>query len=223
MTRPTSSRTPGVETLVFDPSAFEERAAELRDRVPGLKTLLSLGPSEVGTDLIALAEDLRAAAAGRAGRRPGGGDRPHLHRWHHRQVQGRHADLPQRRDADPDPARRVGVAGGHAVPHRDAAVARRRRVLRADVAARRLHRRASRLRSDRCPRGDPEVQDHRDDAGADDALHPDGPPEDRRLRPVEPRDRLLRRGRDVADAAEGSDRAGSARSSSSSSASPSAA
>ncbi|MGN6475331.1 MAG: AMP-binding protein, partial [Mycobacteriales bacterium] len=27
-----------LETLVFDPSAFEERAAELRDRVPGLKT-----------------------------------------------------------------------------------------------------------------------------------------------------------------------------------------
>ncbi|HVT64954.1 MAG TPA: AMP-binding protein [Mycobacteriales bacterium] len=45
-----------IETLVFDPSAFEERAAELRDRVPGLKTLLSLGPSEVGVDLIALAE-----------------------------------------------------------------------------------------------------------------------------------------------------------------------
>ncbi|HVT21500.1 MAG TPA: AMP-binding protein [Mycobacteriales bacterium] len=45
-----------IETLVFDPSAFEERAAELRDRVPGLKALLSLGPSEVGIDLIALAE-----------------------------------------------------------------------------------------------------------------------------------------------------------------------
>jgi fatty-acyl-CoA synthase len=46
----------GVETLVFDPSAFEERAAELNERVPGLKTLLSLGPSTVGTDLIALAK-----------------------------------------------------------------------------------------------------------------------------------------------------------------------
>jgi acyl-CoA synthetase (AMP-forming)/AMP-acid ligase II len=46
----------GVETLIFDPSAFEERAAELRDRVPGLKTLLSLGPSEVGIDLIELAK-----------------------------------------------------------------------------------------------------------------------------------------------------------------------
>src|SRR5436190_2566497 len=45
----------GIETLVYDPSAFEERAAQLRDRVPGLKTLLSLGPSEAGTDLIALA------------------------------------------------------------------------------------------------------------------------------------------------------------------------
>jgi fatty-acyl-CoA synthase len=46
----------GVETLLFDPTAFEERAAELRDRVPGLKTLLSLGPSEVGVDLIELAK-----------------------------------------------------------------------------------------------------------------------------------------------------------------------
>src|SRR5947209_4960143 len=35
----------GVETLVYDPTAFDERAAELRDRVPGLKTLLALGPS----------------------------------------------------------------------------------------------------------------------------------------------------------------------------------
>src|SRR3954452_9262380 len=42
----------GVETLVVDPSGFDERAAELRERVPGLRTLLSLGPSEVGTDLI---------------------------------------------------------------------------------------------------------------------------------------------------------------------------
>jgi len=46
----------GVETLVFDPSAFEERAAELKERVPGLKTMLSLGPSAVGVDLIALAK-----------------------------------------------------------------------------------------------------------------------------------------------------------------------
>jgi fatty-acyl-CoA synthase len=46
----------GVETLIFDPSAFEARAADLRDQVPGLKQLLSLGPSEVGVDLIALAK-----------------------------------------------------------------------------------------------------------------------------------------------------------------------
>jgi fatty-acyl-CoA synthase len=50
----------GVETLVFDPSAFDERAGDLRDRVPGLKTLLSLGPSEVGIDLIALAKTFDA-------------------------------------------------------------------------------------------------------------------------------------------------------------------
>src|SRR5213080_1710381 len=50
----------GVETLVFDPTGFDERAAELQRRVPGLKTLLSLGPSEVGTDLIALAKQFDA-------------------------------------------------------------------------------------------------------------------------------------------------------------------
>ena len=50
----------GIETLVFDPAGFEERAAELRDKVPGLKTLLALGPSEVGTDLIALAKTFDA-------------------------------------------------------------------------------------------------------------------------------------------------------------------
>jgi fatty-acyl-CoA synthase len=45
-----------IETLVFDPSAFADRAAELQARTPGLKRLLSLGPSEVGIDLIALAK-----------------------------------------------------------------------------------------------------------------------------------------------------------------------
>lgn len=44
-----------IETLIFDPSAFSERAAELLQRVPGLKRVLSLGPSDVGTDLIELA------------------------------------------------------------------------------------------------------------------------------------------------------------------------
>jgi acyl-CoA synthetase (AMP-forming)/AMP-acid ligase II len=45
----------GVETLVFDPEFFGERAAELATRVPGLKNLLALGPSEVGDDYITLA------------------------------------------------------------------------------------------------------------------------------------------------------------------------
>jgi acyl-CoA synthetase (AMP-forming)/AMP-acid ligase II len=45
----------GVETLVFDPEGFDDRAAELQSMVPGLKRLLSLGPSKVGTDLIELA------------------------------------------------------------------------------------------------------------------------------------------------------------------------
>ena len=45
-----------VETLVFDPS-FAERAKALAERVPGLRRLLSLGPCEVGDDLLAIARD----------------------------------------------------------------------------------------------------------------------------------------------------------------------
>lgn len=45
----------GVETLIYDPSGFDERAAQLRDKVPGLRNLFSFGPSEAGTDLIELA------------------------------------------------------------------------------------------------------------------------------------------------------------------------
>jgi fatty-acyl-CoA synthase len=48
----------GIETLVYDPQYFGERAAELAERVPSLKNLLALGPSEAddpGVDYIALA------------------------------------------------------------------------------------------------------------------------------------------------------------------------
>jgi acyl-CoA synthetase (AMP-forming)/AMP-acid ligase II len=58
----------GVETLVFDPEFFGERAAELAARVPGLKNLLALGPGDVGEDYIALASTFapRPLAAPRA-------------------------------------------------------------------------------------------------------------------------------------------------------------
>ena len=45
----------GIETLVFDPAVYDARAADLRDRVPGLKRLLAFGPSEVGEDYLELA------------------------------------------------------------------------------------------------------------------------------------------------------------------------
>lgn len=45
----------GIETLIFDPRYFTERAAELAERVPSLKNLLALGPTEIGRDLFALA------------------------------------------------------------------------------------------------------------------------------------------------------------------------
>jgi len=47
----------GIETLIYDPRLYEQRAADLRKRVPGLKTLLSLGPTEHGVDLTAVAAD----------------------------------------------------------------------------------------------------------------------------------------------------------------------
>src|SRR4029453_4101401 len=47
----------GIETLVYDPQFFGERAAALAERVPGLRNLLAFGPTEVdgAVDYIALA------------------------------------------------------------------------------------------------------------------------------------------------------------------------
>jgi len=44
----------GVEALIFDPIPYGERAAALAERLPGLK-LIAFGPSDIGTDLLALA------------------------------------------------------------------------------------------------------------------------------------------------------------------------
>jgi fatty-acyl-CoA synthase len=46
----------GVETLWYDPAAYEERAMALKERVPGLKRVIALGPTDA-------AEDLPTAAA----------------------------------------------------------------------------------------------------------------------------------------------------------------
>lgn len=43
-----------IDTVIFDP-AFAERAQQLRDRLPGLKRLLSYGEATVGDDLVKLA------------------------------------------------------------------------------------------------------------------------------------------------------------------------
>jgi fatty-acyl-CoA synthase len=47
-----------VEFLLFDPVKFAARAAELKARSKRLKTVLSLGPSEIGVDLLAEAKAL---------------------------------------------------------------------------------------------------------------------------------------------------------------------
>ncbi len=49
-----------VDTLVFDPAVFQQRAAQLKERVPGLKNLLALGPTEVGEDLAEIAAKFEA-------------------------------------------------------------------------------------------------------------------------------------------------------------------
>jgi fatty-acyl-CoA synthase len=43
--------------LVYDPTLYEGAAAEIAERVPSLKHMLSLGPSSVGQDLSALADE----------------------------------------------------------------------------------------------------------------------------------------------------------------------
>lgn len=46
-----------IELLIFDPDYYQSHVVELKQRLPGLKYLLALGPSEVGQDLTALAND----------------------------------------------------------------------------------------------------------------------------------------------------------------------
>lgn len=45
----------GIETLLYDPEIYDERAAQLRQRVPRLKNLLAFGPTTAGVDLIDVA------------------------------------------------------------------------------------------------------------------------------------------------------------------------
>jgi len=49
----------GIETLIFDP-LFADRAAQLSERVPTLKRLLSYGDADVGEDLVALAATFKS-------------------------------------------------------------------------------------------------------------------------------------------------------------------
>ena len=46
----------GIETLVYDALVFGARAKELKERVPGLKNLLAIGPCDLGEDYGALAD-----------------------------------------------------------------------------------------------------------------------------------------------------------------------
>lgn len=41
----------GIETLFYDPSAYEERAMALKDRVPGLERVIALAPTDNAIDL----------------------------------------------------------------------------------------------------------------------------------------------------------------------------
>ena len=63
-----------ITTLIVDP-VFVERALGLLDKCPGLKQVLTIGPvpealAAVGTDLVAAARAVRAAAARGGAARP---------------------------------------------------------------------------------------------------------------------------------------------------------
>ncbi len=45
----------GIDALVYDASVFDEHAAQLKTRVPGLQHLLGFGPTKTGEDYLALA------------------------------------------------------------------------------------------------------------------------------------------------------------------------
>ncbi|WP_372782697.1 AMP-binding protein [Litorivivens sp.] len=45
-----------IEVLIFDPQLFGEHVAKLKERVPTIKHFLAFGPTDVGTDYLALAE-----------------------------------------------------------------------------------------------------------------------------------------------------------------------
>jgi fatty-acyl-CoA synthase len=50
----------GIETLVYDPVLYGDRARDLKERVPSLKNLLAFGPGEGGEDYCALADQFSA-------------------------------------------------------------------------------------------------------------------------------------------------------------------
>ncbi len=52
----------GVETLIYDPGAFDAYAAQLQERVPTLRNLLAFGPTATGEDYLALAAGFEPAA-----------------------------------------------------------------------------------------------------------------------------------------------------------------
>jgi fatty-acyl-CoA synthase len=49
-----------IDTLIYDPTAFEEVAGALQQRVPGLRNLLAFGPTGVGEDYLALADSFES-------------------------------------------------------------------------------------------------------------------------------------------------------------------
>ena len=139
------------------------------------------GPADDGDDLHRARRDVRAAAAGRARRRrratcPGlaytGGTTG--------KPKGVMGTLPRGATMTNDPDDRVGVARRAALPDLHAAQPRRRRLLHPDAAARRLDRRAARLRARAGARDHREAPHHRHDARADDALRAARPPRLRR-------------------------------------------
>ena len=203
----------GITTLIIDPvPMFVERALGLLEKVPGLTQVLTIGPvpdglAHVGKDLAAAAESfapqpLEAVVlppdhivsityTGGTTGKPKGVIGTAQAMSTMTQIQLAEWEWPE----------------SPAVPDVHAALARRRRVLRADGDQGRLALRAAAVRPGRGAAHDRGAEDHRHDAGAVDALRADGPPGLEDPRPVVAGDRLLRRLGDQPGAAGRGDRA----------------
>ena len=160
-----------------DPDLRPHRLRGARRRVEGVSrrrstNVLSLGPSEVGIDILALAATFDPAAV--CGPRTSTPTTPAA--WSTPAARPASRKASSARSSPGATLNQIQMAGmavarRDALPHLHAALARRRGVLHSDAAARRRADRAARVRARRRSRGDREAQDHGHHARAHHDLH----------------------------------------------------